>query len=210
MVKETVLHKVSAFITRDKDNQRELLVFKHPTAGIQVPAGTVEADETLEQAVLREVEEEAGLTDVVIVAKLATSEQLMESDQRMVLKSTHLYEEPIKEASRTSFFVARGITVRCKETAGQFTKVGYEEYDFCPPGMTVTEKYAGWLPSSTLASRVERHLFHLKSVSPTRDQWNISGDGGHNFQLYWTRLSVHTQLVRGQDAWLELIYDQIS
>ena len=52
--------KVVAYITRGD----ELLVFTHrdiPEAGMQVPAGTVEMDETPGAAVLREVHEETGL-----------------------------------------------------------------------------------------------------------------------------------------------------
>jgi 8-oxo-dGTP diphosphatase len=55
-------HKVLAYITRDLGKQ--LLVFEHmdfPHAGIQVPAGTVEASEDFYQAIKREVEEESGL-----------------------------------------------------------------------------------------------------------------------------------------------------
>ena len=37
--------KVTAFITRDTSAGCELLVFTHPDAGIQVPAGTMEAGE---------------------------------------------------------------------------------------------------------------------------------------------------------------------
>lgn len=54
------VEKVLAYITRGD----ELLVFEHagnPDAGIQVPAGTVEPGESLEKAVLREVQEETGL-----------------------------------------------------------------------------------------------------------------------------------------------------
>lgn len=57
----SVVEKVTAFITRERTGVKELLLFKHPTAGIQIPAGTVEEGETPEKAVKREVYEETGL-----------------------------------------------------------------------------------------------------------------------------------------------------
>jgi len=60
-----MIRKVFAYIT----NQNKLLVFRHtdfPEAGIQVPAGTVKSSEDLATAVLREAQEETGLTDLVI------------------------------------------------------------------------------------------------------------------------------------------------
>lgn len=44
-----------------------LLVFDHPIAGAQIPKGTIEADESPEAAVYRELVEESGVTSVVIV-----------------------------------------------------------------------------------------------------------------------------------------------
>jgi 8-oxo-dGTP pyrophosphatase MutT (NUDIX family) len=58
-------HKVFAYITHG----RRLLVFRHPyspTAGIQVPAGTMLPGERPEEAVLREAHEETGLVDLKI------------------------------------------------------------------------------------------------------------------------------------------------
>ena len=72
-------HKVLAYITRERDGHRELLVFTHrdfPEAGVQVPAGTVEPGEVIEAALFREVREESGLTDVQLVRKLAEHEEV--------------------------------------------------------------------------------------------------------------------------------------
>jgi ADP-ribose pyrophosphatase YjhB (NUDIX family) len=60
-----VKQKVFAYIT----HQERLLVFKQPDfpeAGIQVPAGTVEVGEQLENAVLREAFEETGLANLML------------------------------------------------------------------------------------------------------------------------------------------------
>jgi 8-oxo-dGTP diphosphatase len=67
--------RVLAYVTRERDGRRELLVFDHrdyPDAGTQVPAGRLEPGEDLEAGLLRELEEEAGLDAARIVRKFAT------------------------------------------------------------------------------------------------------------------------------------------
>lgn len=67
--------KVVAYVTRvGAGGESELLVFEHrdfPDAGVQVPAGTVDEGEGIEEALLREVEEETGIRGCRIVRKLA-------------------------------------------------------------------------------------------------------------------------------------------
>ena len=56
------IKKAYGYVTRVKDGSI-LLVFRHPIteAGIQIPTGTVEPDESAYNAVIREIEEETGL-----------------------------------------------------------------------------------------------------------------------------------------------------
>jgi ADP-ribose pyrophosphatase YjhB (NUDIX family) len=66
--------RVVAYVTRGG----ELLVFDHrdePDVPTQVPAGRVDPDESLEEGVLREVEEETGVF-VKVVAELADAEEV--------------------------------------------------------------------------------------------------------------------------------------
>ncbi len=70
-----MVHKVVAYITRERNGQTELLVFDHldfPDAGTQVPAGTLEHGEMPEQALWREVGEETGQSGFEVVRQLAT------------------------------------------------------------------------------------------------------------------------------------------
>lgn len=70
--------RVIAYVTRDRDGRRELLVFEdpqHPHMGVQVPAGRLDPGEGLEPGLLRELEEEAGLTNVRIVRELPGFEE---------------------------------------------------------------------------------------------------------------------------------------
>lgn len=73
--------KVYAYVTRQRNSQTQVLVFDHvgdyPGAGTQVPGGTVEEGEPLEQAVLREVFEEAGLTDLTVVREVGVEEMMV-------------------------------------------------------------------------------------------------------------------------------------
>jgi 8-oxo-dGTP diphosphatase len=68
--------RVSAYVTRERDGQRQLLVFDQndPEAGTQVPAGRLDPGETLEQGLRRELHEEAGLDRVRIVGEIAGPE----------------------------------------------------------------------------------------------------------------------------------------
>jgi ADP-ribose pyrophosphatase YjhB (NUDIX family) len=79
-------HKVLAYITRRNADRTQVLVFDHrdaPEAGTQVPAGTVEPGEPVEQALFREVEEESGLrpAQLRLVRKVAEVDE-PDFDQR--------------------------------------------------------------------------------------------------------------------------------
>ena len=69
-VHELMRRRVVAYVTRG----RELLVFDH-AGTLQVPAGRVDHDETLEEGLLREVEEETGVTGIEIVCELADASE---------------------------------------------------------------------------------------------------------------------------------------
>ncbi|HKP54167.1 MAG TPA: NUDIX domain-containing protein [Chloroflexia bacterium] len=71
--------KVVAYIVREVEGKRQLLVLTHrdyPEAGLQVPAGTVDEGEGIEDALRREVTEETGLTNFKVVREIATYEWL--------------------------------------------------------------------------------------------------------------------------------------
>jgi 8-oxo-dGTP diphosphatase len=62
-----------AYVTRERDGHTELLVFDQPAApeaGTQVPAGRLEPGESLDEGVLRELFEEAGIDGAEVVREL--------------------------------------------------------------------------------------------------------------------------------------------
>lgn len=63
---EKFVHKACPCVVVDS----QILAFRHPFAGFQIPKGTVEAGENVEAAVLRELEEESGIDTAKIVDKV--------------------------------------------------------------------------------------------------------------------------------------------
>lgn len=63
-----VLEKAYGYITREHEGHVQVLVFEQNRegAGIQIPKGTVEEGETPQEAIIREMFEETGLTDLVV------------------------------------------------------------------------------------------------------------------------------------------------
>ena len=136
-----VVQKVTAFMVRERNGVEELLVFKHPTAGIQIPAGTVEAGEDIETAVKREAYEETGLQLVEIENYLGYIENELENNQRIIAETTQVYIEPSLNASlktRLSFLMRKNSPrdspsiIILHRVAGDFTHISYIEYDRHP------------------------------------------------------------------------------
>jgi 8-oxo-dGTP pyrophosphatase MutT (NUDIX family) len=95
------VRKVLAYVTREREGMRELLVFAHrdyPEAGLQVPAGTVKEGEEIEVALLREVGEETGLAAWRVVRKLGVYDYWNDSvgrcDERHVFHLTVTEDAP--------------------------------------------------------------------------------------------------------------------
>ena len=98
-----IRHRAYAYIT----NGSRLLLFTQPgapEAGIQAPAGTIEAGETPEDAVMREGREETGLTQLRLERFLAQDTRDMRdwgSDELQYRWFFHLsVEGPTKETRR--------------------------------------------------------------------------------------------------------------
>lgn len=194
----TVLHKVAAFITRGSGYRQQLLVIDHPDAGLQLPAGTVELNEDPDTAVIREVAEEAGVTAVARVSKLASFNQL-QGKQRVMCETTQL--------ENADFAFRRGWYVREIERAGDRVLVCYEEFEFVNqmPGKVVFSQ-AGWVPTTAVTDQLVRHLYHMRPTRPLPDEWRADpGDHGHApWRLFWLPLRS-AELVQGQQIWLDQV-----
>ena len=206
-----VVQKVTAFIIRERSGAKELLVFKHPTAGVQIPAGTVEKGEDVETAVKRETYEETGLQLVEIENYLGCFENELKNNERIIAETTQVYIEPNLRAIPYKRKLPKGLTVDYHSTQGDFTHISYIEYEydqFHKP-IHIDTNVTGWVPNENLSAQKKRHFFHLSTREETEDAWELKSDLGHIFKPYWTPLSPKPKIISPQDRWLDFVYEKI-
>ncbi len=196
-----VIEKVTAFVTRMVNGRRELLLFQHPYAGIQIPAGTVEPGEAPDAAAIRETHEETGLRDVAIDQYLGVREVVLPDTRRMIIAPTGVYARP----DRMSFNwiqLGRGLTVTAERQSGDFTQITYQEWDRQAEPAYVSYQITGWVPSNVLAQVHQRHFFTLTTTDATPERWQNTAEQVLRFTLFWTPLDALPPLRSSQAAWL--------
>ncbi len=192
------IEKVTAFITRY--NATELLLFEHPFAGIQIPAGTVEVGEAIELAALREAREESGLNDLHLRAHLGTETIQLADDQRMIACVTKAYARP-DLASFDWVQFRRGIQVCANRRANGMTQVTYELADDSLNPTFTTFHITAWVPDDALAETITRHFYHLEFRGDASVRWTVQTDQ-HTFTPFWARRDALPIIHPHQAAWL--------
>jgi 8-oxo-dGTP pyrophosphatase MutT (NUDIX family) len=198
------IEKVTAFVTRTVKGRRELLLFQHPYAGIQIPAGTVEPGEAPEAAAIRETHEETGLHDVAIDQYLGMHEVVLPDTRRMLHQSTTVYARP----DRMSFDwiqLTRGLTVTVKRHSGDFTQISYQEWNRQVEPAYVSYQITGWVPSTVLTQVHRRHFFALTTTDVTPERWQHTAEQVLRFTLFWAPLDALPTLRSSQAAWLSML-----
>ena len=204
-----IIQKVTAFIVRERRGVKELLVFEHPTAGIQIPAGTVEAGEDIETAVKREIYEETGLQSVEIEDYLGCFENELAEGERIIAETTQVYIEPDLNAMPYKEKLTKGLTVNYHSIQEDFTHISYIEYDKHPNPTCICYNITGWVPNENISAQKKRHFFQLTTREETADAWELKSDQGHIFKPYWTPLSPKPKIISPQDKWLDFVYERI-
>ena len=196
-----VLEKVTAFVIRDGELGQELLVFKHPTAGIQLPAGTVEPGELPERTVLREVLEETGL-EARVVRKIGIEERDTPAGTAY-LRSHGL---PVRFAPREDAIQPGEVLPRCRVDLGQrqagFVHVHYREFNLNQDPPLLLWEVQGWVPENEIATGTRRHFFELEPLQESPPAWDQLADLGHTFHLFWARIGQLPNLIGEQNDWL--------
>ncbi|UCG01287.1 MAG: NUDIX domain-containing protein [Candidatus Heimdallarchaeota archaeon] len=200
------IDKVTAFITRKKDNVEELLLILHPNAGIQIPAGTVEKGESVEEALKREITEETGLRKITIEKYIGSKETKLKNDNFLVAEKTKVYSRP-SSASFDWAELRKGTNVKSIRISGNYTQITYKEFDRFPDPNYLSYQITGWVPTVILSKKMRRHFFHVELNEKVQDEWEIFADN-HKFKLFWSSLTNLANIIDPQYEWLKYVrYD---
>jgi 8-oxo-dGTP pyrophosphatase MutT (NUDIX family) len=201
------IDKVTAFVTRGSGEAAELLLFRHPVAGVQLPAGTVELGEEPEAAVLREVREEAGMS-AVKADYLGKLEGEAAPGEGVILRPTKIFDEPSFDASSGGYALRRGSPVEVIGSEGDFAEIIAEPIDlrYDPPRRVPGVR--GFVRRSLLASGYVRYFYHLTLTEPVLDEWDVFSDA-HVYHLFWSPLRPRPALHPLQEPWLAAVYGRL-
>ena len=174
--------KVTALITRLGAAGPEVCVFDHPSAGVQLPAGTVEPGEDIHAGVLREAFEETGLAGLRIQSEVAV-----------------LPPAPAGAGVLCRPIALSGRTI----SAGQLARVLERTAD------TLRIEVGGTkcvVPREAVAVDARRHLIHLICEAATPVEWFVvtPDGGGHGWRCHWLPLEDAPRLTAQQQPWLDV------
>jgi 8-oxo-dGTP pyrophosphatase MutT (NUDIX family) len=195
--------KVTAFVVSPSGAGHDLLLFEHPSAGIQIPAGSVEPGEAARDAALREAREETGLADLAIRQELGHVDTPLTDDRRLILTTTTVYARPTVRSFDWAR-LDRGLWVRCERRAEGFVQVTYAEWDQLERPTYISYQITGWVPEAALASVERRHFFLLTAAGATAERWPVV-DGVHRFILFWAPIAALPAIAPTQSAWLAML-----
>jgi len=197
------VHKVTCFITRSGRIGPELLLFHHPNAGIQIPAGTVDPDEDIESAAHREAAEESGLDDLLLIRSLGKSDEPPPPGYALVAHPTPVYSRPDAASFDWAHF-RTGLTVEVLRHEAGFTQVRFEEKDRDINPQYNTYSITGWVPDEALLDQQVRHFYLFEAPGETRQQWSVTTDN-HVYELFWAPIKNLPAIVPPQDGWLKYL-----
>ena len=196
-----MIEKVTAFIT-NKD-ATHLVLFKHPTGGIQIPAGTMEEGEAVEDAVLREAKEETRLFQLAIRSFLGSKLDPLPENRQIITHPTKVYAQPNPISFDWGSFPRAAVVTLLGRQKNGYVHVTYEEPNKLPNPDYISFQITGWVPENLLQERQTRHYYYLVCEEETPDQWEVFTDN-HTFTLFWAPLDDLPEIIYPQNEWVEM------
>ncbi len=204
-----MIEKVAAFVLRPTRRGVEILTLEHPRGGLQIPGGTVDAGEAPETAVLRELHEETGLTEVRIVRKLGEERMDLPAGRCVLLRKGSLHTFPAESAPLVEHDPApnRGWCLDILDQQGDWLQVRYRELDRTSQLPRVEWEVQGWIHSDHAGHTIRQEFYWLQTRSSTPDSWTWQtlDDLGYTFRLIWQPLMPMPDFIPPIREWMKWV-----
>jgi 8-oxo-dGTP pyrophosphatase MutT (NUDIX family) len=191
------LLKVTCFVVRAGADGPQVLLLRHPFAGVQFPAGTVEPGEAPEAGGLREAREETGLAGFGPARLVGEQVERLAPPAAVMLVTSPRPDR----ASNSRATLRNGYNVVVEREAEGFVQVTFEEFDRAPDPQYVTYRLTGWVAAEALARARRRFFYVLPFDGETPDAWEVSDDG-HTWTLFWAPVAALPAIIPPQDQWV--------
>ncbi len=173
-----------------------VLVFDHPLAGTQFPAGTVDPGETPADAAVRELREETGVR-VDDVELLGTSLTAREDDLAYTLQAI-MADDGLR--------IPSGYRVHVLGTHGEAVRFTRRDYDYSTVEPEILSDSPGTTSTQNLTRFVERHFYRTHVQDAVA--WSWEGDDGHVWRCHF--VEIGEVLAFGeQQGWIDQFASQL-
>ena len=162
---------------------RHLLVFRHPTAGIQVPAGTIEPGEAPEDTVLRELLEETRLADATLERRLILLHEQLWPKHGILNRDLSPRTHSGPHSSEQTTLLNRGHIVRIKTVDEDVALIAIDEHTEANGQLHIHTSAQGWIPISDPA---DQYMPHWIADAPTIGNNGViylGSDNGTNYAV---------------------------
>ena len=197
-MRERELTHVTSFIVRP--GPREVLLARHPFAGIQFPAGAVELGEAPEAAAARVAADETALETLGAPRPAGVSVEEVVGAGWLVAETTAVFLRPDARSGSWAI-LRRGVSVISEREQNGFVQVTYEEVDRLPSPQYLTARITGWVRREALARVRRRFFFVLPCEVETPAAWAVEGDGEARV-LFWAPVEHLPAIMPPQDQWI--------
>ncbi len=200
--------KVTTCATSTGLSGQSLLVFRHPTGGVQLPAGSVELGEEPENAALRELFEETSIDRVELLERLCVLATDLGASNGVLSQSVVLSSSAACRDQEVGIALRRGLPVRVLAEEASASFICYEEFDYRVEQKAVISSGSGWVPTRVVARSLERIIFRARIERDGRSSWQHLADG-QLLEIQWLPLRPKPALVEPQQGWLDCVYEQL-
>lgn len=196
------MKKITAFVFRNQ--RKELLLFEHEDKTIQLPAGTVERNEDVLKAGIRETCEETGISpDCIVTSELLDySNNDLDDDELIVEENCPVYSRP-KVLSMNWGMIPRGITVRQLREKTGYYQVQYDDWNDEDKKDYLSYSLIGWIKKEYV-SREKIRYYCVLEIKDDREKWVIRNDY-HVFMPFWSSMSELPKVIAPGNKWIKVL-----